>query len=366
MHINNLTSVIMPVGDNEKEQNYLRTIDSLIETAKEDIEILFLADGWEPNNSLFNKYSQVRILPSVENLGERRTVNRGAKLAKGDYIFRIDAHCKMSNEWDVKLKKSCEDNYLLVCIIDAIKEKNWLSLNHNYTFVYITPSAEEKWWGYYHKQDNNKILQETMTLTGCGWFCKKDYFNNKISFDEDLGKWGCIGPEMSAKVEKSNGHIMLHKEVFCGHLFNTNLKGYPIDVVADTRKKILQRYHKEIYQLAQKFKPVPTWENVNEDYLKNWESYFMYNVIYDTDVIKQDKTEIKDKDNNVIKKIIKKYKPVKYVGKEDPDIPEVGKKITQNAEIELIKVAEINSEGKWEFIEYNTKQEIDMYLFENE
>lgn len=360
--MNNMTSVIMPVGANEKESSYMRTINSLIETARNKIEILFLADGWQPNNNLFDIYPQVRVLPSEKNLGERITVNRGASLANGEYIFRIDAHCKMSENWDVRLKEACSERVLLVCVLDALNEKEWKELGHNYTFVYVTPSAEEKWWGNYKKKEDTSEVQETMSLTGCGWFCRTDYFKDSLWFDESFGKWGCIGPELTVKAFKSHGKMLLHKGVRCAHLFNTNPKGYPVSVVTDTRKKLLGLYHKELYTIAKRFSPVPSWENVEEDYMNNWESYFMYN----TDVTKQDKVEVKDKDGKVIKKVIKYYKPVKYVGKENPDIPEIGRKVTENAVIERIKVAELENENKWKFTDYKTKQEIEMYLFENE
>jgi glycosyltransferase involved in cell wall biosynthesis len=360
--VNDLVSVIMPVGENEKESNYMRSIQSLLDTAIGQIEILFLADGWNPSPSLFDEYSQIRLLPSKKNLGERKTVNRGAMLARGKYIFRIDAHCKMSDNWDVILKNGYGEKMLIVCTLDALCEKTWSELNHNYIFVYVNSSCEEKWWGNCHINDPCKSMQETMTLTGCGWFCDTNYFNNSLRFDESLGKWGCIGPEMSVKVFQSEGKIYVHKKVKCAHLFNSNSKGYPVSVVSETRKKILQKYHKELYELAEKFKPVPSWENVKEDYLENWEKYFMYN----TDVTREDKTEIKDANGIVIKKIIKKYKPIAYKGKENPDIPEIGNKITKDAKLSLIKVAERVKEGVWKFKTYETEQEIQMWLFENE
>ena len=118
--MNSFTSIIIPVGKNEKKFHYIKTIEALIETAQEPIEILFLADGWNPNIRLLNKYSQVKVVPSKKNLGERQTVNRGAKIAKGDYILKIDAHCDMSKDWDIKLKKACSNKTLLVCTLDAL------------------------------------------------------------------------------------------------------------------------------------------------------------------------------------------------------------------------------------------------------
>jgi len=359
--MNNIVSVIIPVGKNEKESSYMRTIQSLFDTTHDEIEILFMADGWVPNKNLFKNYPQVKIVSSEKNEGQRVQGNRGAEIAKGDYIFRIDSHCKMSEGWDKKLKESCREKTVLVCVIEPLIEETWKPKNGSYTFVYLTPSGEDKWWGNYPLKNKKETVQPTMCLTGCGWFCRKDYYLEHIKFDETLGKWGGIGLEVALKVEASGGELLLHKDVRCGHLFNTNSKGYPVSVVTKTRKKILERYHKFLYNRAQKFMPVPSWENVKDDYLNDWESYFMYN----TDVTRQDKTEVKDAKGNVIKKVIKYYKPVPYKGKENPDIPEVGNRITKNAKIEKIKIAELVN-GNWKFTTLETKNEIDMYLFENE
>lgn len=355
--MNNIVSVIIPVGQNEKKSSYMRTIKSLIETSKEEIEILFLADGWKPNLEDFTKHT--KVLPSTNNLGERGTVNRGVALAKGDYVLKIDAHCKMSPSWDVELKKSCGKNNLVVCTLDALKEDNWESLNHNYTYVYVNSSMEEKWWGNYHSDDKNKDVQPTMSLTGCGWFCRRKYFLSHLKYDKDLGKWGSIGPEMSAKVEKSGGEILLHKKVKCCHLFSTNPTGYPVSVVVRARKKILERYGKYLFNLSKKFKPVPTWDKIKN--LNEMEN----NLMYETDVVKKDEIEKKNTKGEVIEKIIKYYQPIHYKGKENPDDPEVGQKITQNAKIEKIKIAKLINE-KWVFEVIEQKNQIDLWLFENE
>jgi glycosyltransferase involved in cell wall biosynthesis len=354
-----LVSVIMPVGKNEKESSYIRTIDSLTKTAQGKIEILFLADGWCPKSDKLYSYPNLIIFPSKENLGERKTVNRGVKLAKGKYIFRVDAHCKMSEGWDENFAALCSDKTLLVSILDALDEETWEGLNHVYDSVSVTPSCIEKWWGR-RKLDVLPNAFPTMSLTGCGWFCERDYFDSCLRFDEDLSKWGCIGPELSIKVEKSGGQILVAKTVNCAHLFNTS-KGYSYSEVVKTQKVLLQRYHKYLYTLAQKFMPVPAWEHIKEDYLDNWEKYFMY----ETDVERKDKSEVKDEKGKVIRRIIKIFKPVHYRGKDDPNIPEVGKRIAANAELIKIKIADLSADGTWNYTEYEGEK-LKEWLFENE
>lgn len=349
--------VIIPTGENEKLKNINRTVESCIEQADSEVEVLVLADGWIPEGI----HEQAKISLSPINLGERKTVNRGFKEAVGDYVLRIDSHCAMSKHWDSVLLGQYEEGTISLCVLDALDEDSWESLGHNYTFVYINPSCEEKWWGHYPKQNKELMCEASMSLTGCGWFSNKQFFLDHLQFDEDLSKWGCIGPELTAKIEKIDSSVMLNKNARCLHLFNTNASGYPISEVAKTRKQVLSRYAKYIYRSAKKFN-APGWEDITEDYIVNYERNFMYR----TDVSKKVEQEVKNSDGKVIKKIIKEYKSVPYNGKENPDIPEIGAKIAKDAEIKKIKIAELNEDNNWEFSVIESKNDIDLWLFENE
>jgi glycosyltransferase involved in cell wall biosynthesis len=351
-----LITVIIPTGKNEKLKNINKTIECVIDSASTEIEVLILADGWVPEG--IDK--RAKISSSSVNLGERGTTNRGFKEASGDYILRIDAHCDMSDDWDETLLKQYKENTISLCCLDALKEDTWASLGHNYTFVYVTPSCDEKWWGYY-KEDNGLICEPSMSLTGCGWFCSKQFFLDHLQFDEDLSKWGCIGPELTAKIERANSFIMINKNVTCLHLFNTNPSGYSVKEVSRTRNQVLSRYAGFLYAAAKRFN-APGWEHITEDYILNYEKNFMFK----TDVSKKENIEVKDTNGKVVKKIIKEYEPVPYEGSENPDIQEVGLRIATDACIKRIKIAELRKDDTWKFAVLDSKNEIDMWLFENE
>jgi glycosyltransferase involved in cell wall biosynthesis len=351
-----LISVIIPSGPNEKIENINRTILSLRENSLSKLEFIVIADGWSPVG--IDKDAIVYCFE--ENMGERVTLNKGAEIASGSHMLRIDAHCSMSKGWDLELLKHCKCDTICVSRIDAMNETTWKRLGHDYRFVYINTSGEEKWWGSY-EENGDLEAEPTFSFTGCGWLCNKDFYLKHLKSDVNLAKWGSIGPEMTLKCEVAGGTIMLCKKVVCGHVFTTNSSGYPISEVAKVRKKLLAKYSKYLYRLAKKFN-APGWEDITEDYILNYERNFMYR----TDVSKKVEQEVKNADGKVIKKIIKEYKPVHYNGKENPDIPEIGKKIAKDAEIKRIKIAELNENNNWEFRVLETKNEIDMWLFENE
>ena len=355
--VNDIISVVMSIGENEKEENVSRTIDSLKENSTYKLEFIFLADGWTPEDMPDDFI--VKSYP--EKVGVRVSLNEGVELASGEYILRLDAHCSMSKGWDLELVKHCKDDTICVSVIDVLIEETWEVKKHSYGFVYINPSCEEKWWGRYPKQNKDIDCEPTMSFTGCGWLCKRNFYLKSLKLDEKNSKWGCLGPDLTLRAYKAGGSILLCKNVICGHVFNTNSSGYPISEVAKTRKHVLSRYSKYLYEAAKKFN-APGWENITEDYILNYERDFMYR----TDVSKKVEQEVKDADGKVIRKIIKEYKAVPYNGKENPDIPEIGRKIAEGAEVKRIKIAELNEDNTWEFSVLESKNEIDLWLFENE
>lgn len=92
-------SVIMPVYN---AQRYLRrAIDSILAQSFTDFEFLILNDASTDNTeSILNNYSdsRIRYINNEQNIGVARSLNRGLRLARGEYIARMDAD-------DVSLKK---------------------------------------------------------------------------------------------------------------------------------------------------------------------------------------------------------------------------------------------------------------------
>ena len=357
-----LISVIMPVGISEKEEYFVNTIKSLNEMSKtKSIEIVFLADSFpEEKMKCLSQFDNIKVYRTDKNVGERVLFNKGVEIASGKYIFRLDAHCRLTEDWDEKLINACGNKTGVVCSLDALSE-DWQWKGHDYKFVYIRPDGEEKWWGGYHGEDKNKEVQPTMCLTGCGFFTTRDYYMEHLRLDESLAKWGALGPELALRIEASDGTLLLHKGVKCGHLFNTNKNGYPVSNLKDTRNKLANRYRKELNSLAIKFKPVPSW---NYDTMSiNANNKPVSSSV--KNVTRRDKTEYKNAEGKVVKMVLKTYKPVVYLGNEDVDNTELGKKITENAEVCSIRIAELIN-GKWEYKTIEGKDNITLWLFENE
>lgn len=101
-------SVLMPVYNAEK---YLReAIDSILNQTFKDFEFLIINDASTDNSKkIIFSYSDRRIsyLENNKNLGLPRTLNKGLRLAKADYVARMDAD-------DVSLPDRLEKQLLIV------------------------------------------------------------------------------------------------------------------------------------------------------------------------------------------------------------------------------------------------------------
>ncbi len=85
-------SVIMSVYNGEK---YLcKAIDSILDQTFKDFEFLIINDGSTDRTSeILQSYhdSRMKIINNVENIGLTKSLNKGLKIARGEYIARMDA-----------------------------------------------------------------------------------------------------------------------------------------------------------------------------------------------------------------------------------------------------------------------------------
>lgn len=85
-------SVVMPAYNAEK---YIReAIDSVLAQTFTDFEFIILDDGsTDATAAIIQSYEddRIRFCPNERNMGVAATLNRGLKLAQGEYIARMDA-----------------------------------------------------------------------------------------------------------------------------------------------------------------------------------------------------------------------------------------------------------------------------------
>ncbi|GAH22304.1 unnamed protein product, partial [marine sediment metagenome] len=205
-------------------------------TATGKVEIIIVLDGWTKD---VVRDERVIVLKKSEPVGRRVAINEAARIAKGKYLFHLDAHCTMSEGWDTKLKCACTGRTVVTCLVKPLDE-NWkYKKRGGYSFVSLSPKLEVKWWSGYKLAKDCKVAEETMAFTGCAWMIQKDYFWELGGCDESLGSYGHTGSEWSLKVwlhKEFPGRLLIRVDVICGHLFGTNTdnKRYQVNMASDS------------------------------------------------------------------------------------------------------------------------------------
>jgi glycosyltransferase involved in cell wall biosynthesis len=217
-----LVSVIIPIWSRDVE--YLdRTVNSVKETACGPIEIITEIDS--------------------DSEGHRVLMNRMAKKSNGEFLFRLDCHCKLEPEWDARLKSSCQPNTLITPIIDGLDEETWMGRHKDMGLICLSRNMENSFPIIWKAPDKRNLLEETISIIGCAYMVRKDDFLAKGGCDESLGKWGYAGPEISLRFHLTNGSVYVRTDTVVCHLFRGKKNPFGItgQQYAETGKKLFKK-----------------------------------------------------------------------------------------------------------------------------
>ena len=287
-----MLSVIIPARNEEWLQ---KTIECVLDAAVEDIEVIAILDGYWPDPPLKDD-PRVVVIRHPEARGQRRSINEGAKIARGEYIMKLDAHCSVGPGFDKVLKEDCEYEWTMVPrmynldiktfqpkLIDNPETALRRAKAHDYMYIGGPAVDAERWtlramyFGKYagvvaaRPKSNDKLVDETMACMGPGWFMHKDRFWEQGGCDEGHGGWGQQGVEVSLKAWLSGGALMVNKKTWFAHWFRGSGIGFPYPISkSDTNRA--REYSQDFWMngkwdkqvrpiewLVEKFNP-PTWE----------------------------------------------------------------------------------------------------------
>lgn len=235
-----MITVVIPTT--KADEIYLkRTIESVRKTAVSPIEIMVLYDGFVPRKKQGDVY-QVFEKP----IGIRAGLNIAAKCAKGDYIVKLDAHCALSQRWDVRMKHSCRDKTIVTTIVDTLDEKTWQGKGRDMSFVTLDGNLKIQYVKPWIPKSKRKQEEETLAFIGCFIMLKKDYLIAN-PLNEQYGFWGNLGAELSLRTWLTGGRVILRTDVTCAHLFR---KTTPFEIDIKRKKRaivdLVDKYIKQV------------------------------------------------------------------------------------------------------------------------
>ena len=285
-----MISVLIPA----RNEKYLKaTIDDVLAKSKGEIEVIAVLDGYWPEPGIPDD-SRVTLIHHSKSIGQRHSINEAARVAKGKYVLKADAHTMFDEGFDVKLVADCEPDWTVIPRMYNLDIEKWEPKKRKVTdYMFIrSPKAEKKPFRHYyydgpckrespreyaaHKRwkKGRPDIDDVMTGQGACWFMHKDRFWELGGMDEAHGQWGQMGVEVALKAWLSGGRQIVNKKTWFSHWFRGGGgpgSPWPVSGRAQIRARKYSQdlwlnkkwplQKKPISWLVEKFAPVPTWSN---------------------------------------------------------------------------------------------------------
>lgn len=299
-------SILIPARN---EMFLARTVEDILSNMRGDTEIIVVLDGAWADPPLPD-HPRVDLIYHPVSVGQRAATNEAARIARGRYVMKCDAHCSFDEGFDIKMLADMQPTWTMVPTMYNLHAFDWVckcgkrkyqgptpdacpkcggvmerdvlwKAKHNPTSTAMRFDRELKfqYWSKYKKRQAGDLV-ETMSCLGACWMIERErYFELNIC-DEAHGSWGQQGTEVACKTWLSGGRLICTKKTWFAHMFRTQGGdfGFPYPISGgDTRKA--REYSQKLWRagapdemplwdkaihplswLIGKFAPVPGWE----------------------------------------------------------------------------------------------------------
>lgn len=297
------------------------TVTNVLANTSDQCEIVVVLDGYQPPQPERLNHPRITVIHHSKSIGQRAACNEAARIARGEWVCKLDAHCAISPNFDTELLRDAEPDWTIVpaqmnllafnwkckkcgwmkdqspkpakcakCGSRFIKQmKQWFPRDGREGSDVDRKSGKRTTWlecwrfdtrleysphgfGDYVKRYPDLKIRDTMSLLGACWaICKDRYFELNIC-DERYGSWGQQGTEIACKSWLSGGRMVANTNVWFAHFFRVGGLGFPYPdggrkerAMARCRETWL--YNKWPQQvrplqwLIDHFAPIPDWSN---------------------------------------------------------------------------------------------------------
>jgi glycosyltransferase involved in cell wall biosynthesis len=145
-------SLIIPVHNGGEK--FKQSLASVLQADPAPLEIIVVVDGGSDSSQYFAEASGAKILMTPVTSGPARARNLGARAAKGDLLFFIDADVTITSDAITQIAAAFQQNSGLAALIgsydDAPAEANFLSQYRNLLHHYVHQTGNENastFWG---------------------------------------------------------------------------------------------------------------------------------------------------------------------------------------------------------------------------
>lgn len=223
-----MLSIIIPAY---KDPLLHKTIDSLLENAEGEIEIIPVLDGFWPETPV-KQDKRIRLLHLGKNRGMRGAINAGVEIARGEFLLRSDQHCMFAKGYDRILTSTCEPNWIVTAtryFLDPIKWERMDIPPVNYEKLVIQGGLKfsGQRWKERDEERRDIMIDETMAMQGSMWVMPTAWWKSVIKElqTEGYGQMYQDSHEMIFKTWKAGGKMMLNKNTWFAHKHRSFVEG---------------------------------------------------------------------------------------------------------------------------------------------
>jgi len=307
------------------------TVVNVLANTSKKTECVVVLDGYDnqwPNQPLPID-PRLTVIQHRKSIGQRAATNEAARVARGEFVCKLDAHCALDANFDEKLLATFEPHWTVVpgqfnlqvfewkckrcdwtkdqspkparcekCNSRYLKQvKIWKprdgqegrrrAYTHSWRF---DTNLDFAYWGAYTSDENyckkhdvpfrpetQGQIHDTMSLLGACWAMRRDRYFEIEPCDTSFGSWGDMGTEIACKTWLSGGELKVNQGTWFAHFFRVGGIGFPYaDGGRKERAKARGRelwlknlWPKQMHPLSwliEKYTPVPDWSDDNPVY----------------------------------------------------------------------------------------------------
>ena len=244
-------SVVIPA----RNEPYLqKTIDSLLSSARGEIEIIAILDGYWPDPPITDD-PRVRLIHFSTPRGMRPSANAAARIASGKYLMKVDAHCMFAEGFDEALKADCEKDWLVVPRRYSLDAEKWERKDKapvdymylSYPLVegpYGTGLHGVRWKEYGNREGvKDKPIDDLMSFQGSCWMMHLEKFFEIGGVDAENYHFYQEAQELGLKFWLSGGRVVRNKKTWYAH-WHKSRRGYSL---GSFEKADAERYSTDLW-----------------------------------------------------------------------------------------------------------------------
>lgn len=197
-------SVIIPVYNGGKA--FRQCLASLKDTLVSPLEVIVVADGDTDGSAEVAEKSGATVLRNPVSQGPATARNQGAKIAKGDILFFVDADVTLYPDTLAKVAQTFQNHPQIAALMGSYDDKpgarNFLSQYKN----------------LFHHYNHQIALEEASTFWGACGAIRRNIFWKMGGFDQNYRDPCVEDIELGYRLKANGYRIRLCKDIYVKHL----------------------------------------------------------------------------------------------------------------------------------------------------